>query len=98
MGYIVINECRKNNENHLQIIDCVAAEKPMFTELIKFAIHKAVEQNDDLVKLWLTSKEYIPALNELGFEYGMHPFRLTLWTDDYQIPDMYLTMSDSDVF
>lgn len=98
LGYIVLNEYEENGVKQLQVIDCIAPDVQVFSELIGFAVSEAAEQNDAVIKLWMTSETYAPVLERLGFVYGSHPFRLTLWTDDYRIEGMYFTMSDSDIF
>lgn len=98
LGYIVLNEYIEGNEKHLQIIDVVGLNNLVFCDLIKYAINIGYNRKVDVIKLWMTSKNYTNILSDIGFEYGRQPFRMTVWDRNIDLTDVYITMSDSDVF
>ena len=98
LGYMVVSVYQTEDELHYQIIDLIAENKDVFKSMMRFAIHKSYLMQADVVKLWMPSKEYAGTLEELGFAYGLQPFKCSIWNNQIVLEDSYLTMSDSDIF
>ena len=97
-GYIVVDTYQENGEKQLQIVDIIANSEEVFFDLVEFAVFLAYEWECNIVKLWSTSKLYYNVLKEAGFLYGQHPFPMTIWNDNINISESYITMADSDIF
>ena len=97
-GYIVVDIYTENGEKQLQIVDIIAASDDVMAELLRYAVNLAYEWNCRNIKLWLTSKQYKQILEQNGFAYGEHPFAMTVWNQDLNISESYITMVDSDIF
>ncbi len=97
-GYIVTDIYTENNVRQLQIVDIIADSEDVMYELLRFALDFAAEQACSMVKLWFTSERYRRVLESCGFEYGEHPFPMTVWDSDLDISGSYITMIDSDIF
>lgn len=97
-GYIVFDEYSDEGEKHFQIVDLISVDMQSFYNLCEFAINEAYKRKDDLIKIWMTSDIYTPVLHDLGFVYGLHPFKMTVWDRDIALNKSYITMIDSDVF
>lgn len=97
-GYIVVDTYTENNIKQLQIVDVIADSEEVMEELLKYAINLAYDWNCPYVKLWLTSMQYKKLLEKSGFIYGEHPFAMTVWDQDLDISNSYITMMDSDIF
>ena len=55
-------------------------------------------RGSDSVKLWMSSGNYAKVMSESKFEYGEHPFPMTVWNGDLDLHGAYFAMADSDVF
>ena len=97
-GYIVVDTYMDNGEKQLQIVDIIADSDEIFSELLRFSVDLAYQWGCTKIKLWLTSDRYSHILRENRFEYGEHPFAMTVWDSDLNISKSYITMADSDIF
>ena len=97
-GYIVVDIYIENGMRQLQVIDILAVSENVMDELLKYALDLAVDLKCDAIKLWFTSKQYAEVLVQNGFVYGEHPFAMTVWNQDIDISQSYITMVDSDIF
>lgn len=97
-GFIVVDTYIENGIKQLQIVDILAESNDIMSELLRFAVNLGYEWQCSKIKLWLTSKYYRSVLEENGFIYGEHPFAMTVWDQDLDISNSYITMVDSDIF
>ena len=97
-GYIIVNTYEENGQKQLQIVDILADSDDIMVELLRYAINTAYQWDCDVVKLWLTSGRFSSLLKDNGFTYGEHPFPLTIWNQELDIANSYITMADSDIF
>lgn len=97
-GYIVVDTYMESGARCLQIVDILADSKTVMGELLRYALNLANDWNCSTVKLWLTSEQYKDVLEQNGFIYGEHPFAMTVWDQDLDISNSYITMVDSDIF
>ena len=97
-GYIVVDVYVDNGQRQLQLVDIIADSDEVMSELLRFSVDLADKWGCRIVKLWLTSERYSGLLKENGFEYGEHPFAMTVWDRDIDISKSYITMADSDIF
>lgn len=98
-GFMVLNRYKAAEGLHGQIVDIIAPELDVFEALVNHASNIFCE-NTSIIKLWMTAREYMVKLEEMGFKPAGDAFPITIWPSGSS-PDlcrMYLTMSDSDVF
>ena len=97
-GYIIVDIYEENGIKQLQVIDILADSIEVFKSLLKFATQLAWQWNCPFVKLWLSSEFYKAALEESGFIYGEHPFRMIVFNQNLDLSKCYITLADSDIF
>jgi hypothetical protein len=98
-GYIVLNTyTNESGEKDAQIIYIIPSDEYVFSDLICFAEAFAIKNDCSRLKLWMTSKDYIKRLIKLGFYEDKQVFHMTSTCSGLALDNMYVTMSDSDVF
>jgi hypothetical protein len=98
-GFTVLNTYEDPTGTHGQIIDIIAPELDVFEALVNHASY-LFYKNTSIVKLWMTAREYVNKLEEMGFKPTGNAFPITIWPCEKSrdLCRMYLTMGDSDVF
>jgi hypothetical protein len=98
LGYIVINTYKEDNVLYGQIIDIIASNEEVFCLLLNNAEDMFYKLNCKYITLLFTFSTGKKLLENMGFVTGMKTFNFVIKDISARLEEMYLTMSDSDVF
>jgi hypothetical protein len=106
LGYCIYKLYKnENEEEQCDIVDMLAINEEIFTELLKYTLDNMAEIKVEHANLWMNNVEFLECAKKVGFietsfktHVGCKINGDNLDEDVYNYNNWYLTMGDSDVF